>query len=400
MKGKNIWCTFFVVFLAIVMSINISLFNGTASAETIDFSENFEAGYDGWLHYDGSVSEYGSQTNIVYRDSYAFKMTGFIDSNGAYSGNFQHLLNIAVLPSTQFSFAYRFPSKDVSYVGYYLEFNNGKLGYYISLFSGSFINISQTYLLQYRNEASNTWHTHTANIYDNYKTAFGTIPAGLRITGIYMMMGDPYYTGSTQTAYFDEITITSGAPLPPSGGVWEFNEGSGTTVHDSSGNNHHGIVQGAKWVPGLSGSALDFDGINDKVDLPDDEFKLQEFTVSCWVNFKNCGTKPIFCVSNTALYGGWNLGLIDDSHFRLLTGNIDGAIIDEAQTSTSVSSGVWYHVVGVKTLSSLRIYLNGVLSGQDTTVSPVVYTNCVYGDVFYPFIAHGGVQNDLYYYKG
>jgi len=124
-----------------------------------------------------------------------------------YAGQYSHPVDIIVTPETVFTFSYYFPSKSVSYVGYYLTFNNGKQGYYFSLFSGWFVNNTNYYLCQYSNEQSNTWHTHWSNVYDDYQNAYGTVPSNLTVTSISMIMGDPYFTNQPQTAYFDSITL-------------------------------------------------------------------------------------------------------------------------------------------------------------------------------------------------
>lgn len=49
---------------------------------------------------------------------------------------------------------------------------------------------------------------------------------------------------------------------------WRFDEGSGTTVYDSSGNENDGTIYGAKWVDGVSGKAVSFDG-KDYIEIPD-----------------------------------------------------------------------------------------------------------------------------------
>jgi len=65
---------------------------------------------------------------------------------------------------------------------------------------------------------------------------------------------------------------------------WDFNEGTGTSLHDKSGNGNDGTISGAQWMPGLSGTSLYFDGSNDYVRILDPHpFKLQKFTVTCWV---------------------------------------------------------------------------------------------------------------------
>lgn len=49
---------------------------------------------------------------------------------------------------------------------------------------------------------------------------------------------------------------------------WHFDEGSGNTAYDSSGNNNNGMIHGANWTSGVSGYALSFDGIDDYVSFP------------------------------------------------------------------------------------------------------------------------------------
>jgi len=51
---------------------------------------------------------------------------------------------------------------------------------------------------------------------------------------------------------------------------WHFDEGSGNLLIDSSGNGNNGTIYGATWTTeGKFGSALQFDGMNDYVEIPD-----------------------------------------------------------------------------------------------------------------------------------
>ena len=82
-------------------------------------------GYDGWEYRHGVLTEYGTQSSIVYEGDYAFKMTGSYDES-CFAGFFWYNLtnlSVPVVPDTEFSFAYYFPSKKVSYVGYRIYFN-------------------------------------------------------------------------------------------------------------------------------------------------------------------------------------------------------------------------------------------------------------------------------------
>ena len=50
---------------------------------------------------------------------------------------------------------------------------------------------------------------------------------------------------------------------------WKFDDGSGGTARDSSGNGYDGTLFGdPQWITGHSGGGLDFDGSGDYVDLP------------------------------------------------------------------------------------------------------------------------------------
>lgn len=64
-----------------------------------------------------------------------------------------------------------------------------------------------------------------------------------------------------------------------------FDEGSGDQVADLSGNGFKGTVKGAKWTKGRFGSALQFSGSDQWVEVPyDDPFNITEgITIGAWV---------------------------------------------------------------------------------------------------------------------
>ena len=73
-------------------------------------------------------------------------------------------------------------------------------------------------------------------------------------------------------------------------GYWAFDEGSGTTVKDSSGKGNNGtLVGGPLWVDGKFGKALQFDGVDDYVQVPHNASLIPttgKATVSVWINAK------------------------------------------------------------------------------------------------------------------
>jgi len=70
-------------------------------------------------------------------------------------------------------------------------------------------------------------------------------------------------------------------------GHWTLDDGSGTTVRDSTANGNHGQLFGdPQWVDGVIAGALQFDGVGDYVEVPHDPVLAMEgqVTVSVWIN--------------------------------------------------------------------------------------------------------------------
>jgi hypothetical protein len=70
-------------------------------------------------------------------------------------------------------------------------------------------------------------------------------------------------------------------------GWWRLDEGTGTMAYDSSGMGNNGTLRGGpKWVTGVAGQALQFDGVDDFVEVPDDQSLRvnNEVTVMAWIN--------------------------------------------------------------------------------------------------------------------
>src|SRR5678810_161074 len=63
---------------------------------------------------------------------------------------------------------------------------------------------------------------------------------------------------------------------------WTFDEGSGTIVHDTSGNNRNGTMTGGEWTQGKFGGALRFNGA-DFVTVANFPDATPGWTASAWV---------------------------------------------------------------------------------------------------------------------
>jgi hypothetical protein len=73
-------------------------------------------------------------------------------------------------------------------------------------------------------------------------------------------------------------------------GWWKFDETSGNIAYDSNIRGNHGTLAGGPvWTTGHFGGALEFDGVDDYVDLPIGSVigSLTDVTFTTWVNFYN-----------------------------------------------------------------------------------------------------------------
>lgn len=162
-------------------------------------------------------------------------------------------------------------------------------------------------------------------------------------------------------------------------GHWRFDEKSGTTAYDSSGNSNDGTLEGgmgnANWVPGVIGNALEFDGVNDRVDCgnpaPLDDLGTGDFSISFWM--RSNGTILANARLFTKYVNGWNLidirnaGSSDDLYFQLGAGSAFG----DRTIDILPFDGDWHHIVATvnRTDDLAKLYCDGKKSSVDTDLS-------------------------------
>src|SRR6266436_5043865 len=174
--------------------------------------------------------------------------------------------------------------------------------------------------------------------------------------------------GNTALAPNVGVTVSNSAP---SGLVaaYSFNEGTGTTVSDSSGNNLLGTIVGATWTTGgRYGNALSFNGISSYVDLgnPTALQLTGSMTLEAWVNAAANPADDGQIVAKSNGTGGWEFKTSPDTGPETFGVAVSGSSGSNTQRySTTVRAlSTWYHVAGVYNASTgtLDIYVNGVLN--------------------------------------
>jgi hypothetical protein len=169
------------------------------------------------------------------------------------------------------------------------------------------------------------------------------------------------------------LTVTAA----PTGLVaaWGFNEGTGTSLSDSSGNGRTGTITGATWTTGRYGQALNFDG-NDLVDLGDLDLP-GSFTVMAWMQTRS-------------LYSGTCGSLVMkalDYGFELCSGQLAGKVgtgssswtAAVVQPLTSADLNVWKHVGLTYDGTTLRFYVGGNLISSAAGAHATNNTALIFG---------------------
>ena len=162
-------------------------------------------------------------------------------------------------------------------------------------------------------------------------------------------------------------------------GVWLLDEGSGDTVADISGNGNDGeFIGNPKWIEGVFGKALHFDGQDDMVPVGQNEvLRVSEGTMMNWINMQTANDTGLSSMTipyddGPAWDAPWrSLGLgtwqgqlrywiaINDQNREIQPGNIE---VDR-----------WYHEAITFDGETRKAYLDGELAEAVQGAGEITY---------------------------
>jgi hypothetical protein len=167
----------------------------------------------------------------------------------------------------------------------------------------------------------------------------------------------------------NQIELPDGGECPlPAGAIvyLAFDEGAGLQTHDASGTGNDAQLVGmddTDWVLGRVGKALDFDGIDDKVNagsapVLDD---VAPITMCAWISPRSYPTQfpAIADKSNDTFIGGWNFYIENNAQFGFLTNQRKWI------TGGTIRLGEWNHVCvawdGSTGLAGIQLFQAGLM---------------------------------------
>lgn len=168
---------------------------------------------------------------------------------------------------------------------------------------------------------------------------------------------------------------------------WKFDESSGQTAADTLGVSDGDRKGNAQWSPNNkkvgAGSIKLIDGVGDWIEIPDEaEYSGSCMSVSCWFKAELFDGQPRALFSKRESEGvDSSMSVVFGSSQKLQIYINDSEFFD---TGLTVPKNQWHHLVvvfcGWHSTNNLKVYLNGVLSYQATTVSDKI--NDTYSPIY------------------
>lgn len=151
-------------------------------------------------------------------------------------------------------------------------------------------------------------------------------------------------------------------------GAWLFNENSGNNIFDLSGNGNHGTFGAGAATPSWIPEGLNFDG-GDHIDCGADKTlkTTSLITISSWINLNTLNAyNGIYSDSYDSGNWGYILRVRDDNYPYFEAVQASPLQAKAAKGSYTLSTGIWYYLVGVREANNIYLYVNGVKEGTDT----------------------------------
>jgi hypothetical protein len=145
-------------------------------------------------------------------------------------------------------------------------------------------------------------------------------------------------------------------------GMWFFNEGKGKIAEDFSGNGNGGNITGnPKWVDGKFGKALEFNGVNDYVDIGAGKFDtIADGTIALCFNHR--GTAG----DNRVIFGHTKDGsnrspiFVNNGSQKITYEMIVGGVNHGLSSDNVVVAGTWYYFAVTFGKGGMKMYVDGV----------------------------------------
>ena len=168
---------------------------------------------------------------------------------------------------------------------------------------------------------------------------------------------------------------------------------------DKSGNENHGFVSGAQLTVdrfGQENRAYKFDGIDDKIIIPDNPALdiVDEITLAAWVKVENYGGgEGIISKVWTNSRSPWELGIdTGTKRFRFMGGADYRKNLFHVIDNGTIELDQWYHIVGTASNGVALLYINGIEATSEN------YSGSFWENEYDVFIGTRWTQDQRYHH--
>jgi hypothetical protein len=142
-------------------------------------------------------------------------------------------------------------------------------------------------------------------------------------------------------------------------------------VKDSAGSNH-GVKYGGKWTEGKINQGLDFEKMDDRVVIKDDDSLTpgEDFTIAFWIYYRDNGGGGIYkafgCAGSPMVtddLGSYSLQIMPDYSLVKFT-VFESDNQDSVVSFNPVSTNSWHHIAAIFNRSEAKVYIDGVQNGS------------------------------------
>jgi hypothetical protein len=160
--------------------------------------------------------------------------------------------------------------------------------------------------------------------------------------------------------------------------AYGFDERSGGTAVDGSGNGNTGTIHGAKRTSyGKHGKALSFDGNDDVSAVDSSSLRLTAgMTLEAWVKPSVSSSVPRHAIAKVRPAGGFDYALAGSDG----QGKASGMVRTSGEYSTqagALTAGRWSHLAATYDGSVVRVYIDGVLASSRSVTGAIATTGGV-----------------------
>lgn len=152
---------------------------------------------------------------------------------------------------------------------------------------------------------------------------------------------------------------------------WSFND-QDNVGYDDTGNGYNGTVYGATWIEeGLFGGAVSFDGVDDHISIPIDDYFSDSYTASVW--FKTTSGSANILVDQESLPKAPIHIIVWNNEVWAVIQDSNGDSIQVSSNPDTFIDGEPHHVVAVRSGGdfgevTLELFVDGVSYGTETKV--------------------------------